>query len=771
MSNSPGRRGLPIAVLFAFVLLFAPAARAEVLQAPIGGKRIALEGRVACSPAAAPFVVEAGGRALRPPAERTAIGVPVELSVAPTPADCAEHAETITLIATDRWPAFELASIVLSPDDGRIDARGRSLDGVSIVWKAGDEQGSDTCRAPKADGDLDRCAWGFGENGSTSTDAELSWLPAGARAAPDAVFYDANGRRMAPEAFKLDPARVVLRRIVPSDAAVDLSTGHGEIPLVHPEVVASAECKQLHCEMDEGTLIVRGASSLVSQLEVKLRLRPHVTLALRDGFESQPTVKLPVLHCPMAIVSGAPVRNNENARVVVELRGGCASDLSSLRFTTDRGAIPMLQSVTTQDATYVLLGLGSYGDDTLTLSASRGEPESIALAVARTPTRVAPRVRASIEVPGFANLDFIPNNRTAIVHVSAAGEHERYALLPIDGVYSVEVHDGAVLIRGDANAAGLTGLRFGLRNDKLPPPFDQTNLAQAEDPLQRGIHEANIPVPVGQSATDEQPLVEMVCGGGKDARRVSIGITDHLPYELRDTCRVIFHRERLPPEYGTQKFNFEIEVINSDGAARGAAHVSEMITLRAGGEPRYAWIHGVAAPFDRVVVRLYHEADDAHYLGAGEIKTGVPAVQWSVVLGTGHLRLYGTTAIPTGLYRFSDREHSGVLSLNFGVISRLTWLDSDGAEGFIGLEGGIMVIGLANSQSETGQSLTQVGAVFGVGIAVPIANRATVTQASINLHAWVEADLTHSSSDLDEGGRFAIIFVPSIKIGNVGVNL
>jgi hypothetical protein len=379
-------------------------------------------------------------------------------------------------------------------------------------------------------------------------------------------------------------------------------------------------------------------------------------------------------------------------------------------------------------------------------------------------------VRASIEVPGFPNLDFIPNNRTAIVHASAAGEHERYALLPIDGVYNVEEHDGTTTVRGDANAAGLTELRFGLRNAALPPPFDRSNLAEVEDPLQRSIHEANIPAPIGEAVNTEHPLVEMLCGAGKDAHRVPLGVTEHLPFELRDTCRVVFHRERLAPEYGTQKLNFEVEVIRADGTTRGDAHVSEVVTLRAGSEPRYAWVRGVVDPFDRVVVRISHEADEAHYMGASEIKTGAPAVQWSAVLGTGHVRLYGTTTIPTGLYRFSDSAHSGVLSLNFGVISRLTWLDSEGHEGFLGAEGGIMVIGLANSRSDSGQSLTQVGAVVGLGVGVPIANRATVTQASINLHAWFEADITRAGSK-GSAGRYALIFGPSITIGNVGANL
>jgi hypothetical protein len=123
-------------------------------------------------------------------------------------------------------------------------------------------------------------------------------------------------------------------------------------------------------------------------------------------------------------------------------------------------------------------------------------------------------------------------------------------------------------------------------------------------------------------------------------------------------------------------------------------------------------------------------ADEAHYVNA--------------LLGTGHARL-------------------------FGVLSRLTWLDSDGHEGFLGLEAGIMAIGLANDTGDTGKSLTQVGAVCGLGVSVPIANRASPTQASINLHGWFEESI--SSSGTDTGRRDAFIFGPSISIGNVGANL
>jgi hypothetical protein len=762
-------------VLLALLALLAGTASAEVLQAPIGGRPIALgDARVVCGAPTGGWSVEAGGHALRPPVASAAVGQEVELKVAPTAADCAKSTTELTLVATDRWPAFDLSSSVFSPDDGRLDASGRRFRGVGISWKSEGARGLDVCRDPQSDGGVDHCTWSVARDAAADLKVTtFAWLPSGARAGPDVATYDAEGHLAKDSVFALVPARVTIARLLLPDPSVDLGTGEGEIPLVHPEAVASADCGALTCEMSNGQLVVRGAAALVSSLEVKLRFRPHVYLLKKDALEAQATVRLSVLHCPMSIVSGPPVRGDDAAKVIVKLEERCGRDLGSVRFVTDHSPLKVLQIVDDQDATYVLLRLGEVSDDSVTITALRGQPEGIALAVARSPTRTLPTVRASLELPGFPNLNFIPNNRAAAVHVSPAGEHLHFALLPVEGVYEVSAAaGGGMAIRGDPNAAGLTQLTFGLRADGLPDGLEQTDLAVVSDPLQRSIHEANIPAPIGASVLGPKPLIELVCGGGPvRVERVIPGATAHLPFSLRDTCRVVFHRERLAAEYGTQKLQFEIEVQRSDGSARGDAHVSEIMTFRAGSEPRYAWIHGIVEPFDRMVVRVSHEADEAHYVGASEIQTGAPAAQWSAVLGTGSARLYGTTTIPTGLYRLSTPDYSGVLSLNFGVISRLTWLDSEGHEGFLGLEGGIVVIGLANSTSLQGNhSLTQVGGVFGLGASVPIANRGSVTQASINLHAWLEADITRNST-ASKAGRYAVIFGPSISIGNVGLNL
>ena len=78
-----------------------------------------------------------------------------------------------------------------------------------------------------------------------------------------------------------------------------------------------------------------------------------------------------------------------------------------------------------------------------------------------------------------------------------------------------------------------------------------------------------------------------------------------------------------------------------------------------------------------------------------------------------------------------------------------------------------MAFGLTGDVSATTmESLTQVGGVVGTGLAIPIANAGATTQASINLHLWLEQRFTGSGPEA--GSSQALIFGPSISIGNVG---
>jgi hypothetical protein len=291
------------------------------------------------------------------------------------------------------------------------------------------------------------------------------------------------------------------------------------------------------------------------------------------------------------------------------------------------------------------------------------------------------------------------------------------------------------------------------------------------EPVERSLKEANVPAAIGASALGDRPLVELTCSDDSGTpHTIKPGVPEHIPFTARDTCRIVFHKERLAPEDGAQRLTLEVNVTRVDGEARPEAHVSQSILLRPSTEPRYAWIKGVVGPFDHITVRVTHDADEAHYVGADDLRSGEPAAQWSVIAGMGHARIYATTAIPTGLYRVSDRNHSGILTLNFGVIARLTWLDAEGHGGFLGLEGGVMGVGLANDVGPSGQSLTQVATVWGAGLSVPIANRSLATETSINLHAWGEYEISRAIGN-EPGNPLGFVFGPSISIGNVGTNL
>lgn len=760
-------RKLPLFVLFALFFV-AGYARAETIQAPVGGRAVWLgNARVGCGSPGGGWLLDASGHFVRPPVSNEAIGKLVELKIAADSARCPKSATVLTLVATGRWPVIDPTSIVFSPDEGRVDARGRGFRSLGLAWRSRTASGLEVCDSPKLEPNAEHCSWEVGHNVSASPDSgALSWVPAGGRVGSDVVTFNADGKEAAPEAFVLKPARVLLDHLLPPDSAIDLSSGRGQLPLNHPDAVVSVNCGAVHCEVSGGKLVVKGLSNVLKSVDVTFGLLPKVFVRRENALETQPVVHLAVLHCPMSVISGPPLRGLDSAETVVRLEGRCAADVASLKFLLDEQPLDVVRTQQADGGADVLLKLGRIDDASISIVAVRGDEQSNAVAVARTDTMAPPHVYTSLEIAGFPNIDFIPNNRSAIVHVPKLKGGAHLVVLPLEGVYHARQEGDRQLVRGDPNVAGLTALSLGYRNSSLHGDLAHENLAVLTDPLQRNIREANIPAPIDISAFGPKPLVELTCSDEGKSFRVMPGETARIPYSARDNCRIIFHRERLNPEYGTQKLSLDIEVVNLDGVSRAEGHLSQTVVLRAGTTPRLAWIRGVAAPFDRVIVHLSHAPDEAHYVGALEIPTGAPAVQWTIVLATGHARLYATTAIPTGLYRFgNDKEHSGVLSLNFGIVSRLTWLDGDGHEGLVGLEAGIMAFGLTNSD----KNLTQVGAVGGLGLSIPIANRSTPTAAAINLHGWVEMNISSDEAAKDQ--RFAFIFGPSISIGNIGTNL
>jgi hypothetical protein len=406
--------------------------------------------------------------------------------------------------------------------------------------------------------------------------------------------------------------------------------------------------------------------------------------------------------------------------------------------------------------------------DEVAVTASRAGADQSIVGQARARARALPPPHATLTLQDGQTIDFVPSNRPATVRWAKAQGSGELVLLPLEGVYDVSVKDGVTIVQGQGGSGGFVSLRFAWRVPTLPGAFSTADLAVVTDPVQRPMHEADVPMPLADSSAGHHPLVELLCDSGHELQRITPGEVAHVPFDERDACRVVFHRERLQPDAGAQHLQLDIAVTRVDGDPRPDAHVTQAIVLRPGDQPRTAWIKGVLGQFDRATVRVTHTAGEDSADGHEE-----PSVQWSIVFGTGHWRLYGTTAIPTGLYRFSDHDHSGLLSLSLGVLLRATWLDSEGHEGFLGLEGGVMAVGLPNDTVVgSGASLTQVATVSGLGLSIPIANRSLATETSINLHAWFEYEVSRAvaGSALEHGSPFGFVFGPSISIGNVGTN-
>lgn len=757
-----------VGVFFAVALLMARTANAETWEAPAGGSPLFLgESRVACPGTPGDWSIEQGGHALRPPPSPSAVGVFVDVKVAPSLVACSEAAVTLTLVTTGPFPAIDAGGTTLFVDDGRLDLAGRGLRGVQVEWKAGSRSGTDRCVQPRLESSGERCAVGVGRGLSADPTApSLRVSPAGSRIGPDAVFFDSAGRRVADTDRALYPARIVVSSFVAPDVAIDLAGGTASrIALLHPEAVTGADCGAVSCAVSDGAIVVGGLTTVTSSLAVRLRLAPRVVLRSAGGFDAAPVISVTVLPCAMSVASGDALRSVDATRALVRVDARCAGEARELRWFSAGRLLDVLGSAESAGATYVALAVGRVEGDELVITAVRGGGDGSAVGQARVRTRPAPLPRATLALDDDESIDFVPTNRPASIQWARAQGAGELALLPVDGVYDVSVRGKTTQVQGEHGGGGVVALRFGWRVPSLPGTFAAFDLAVIVDPVQRPMHEATFAVPLVASG-GKPALVELLCGSGADLRSVLPGKTAHVSFADRDACRIVFHDERLSPAEGAQRLQLDVDITGVDGATRPEARVTQFVVLRPASEPRVTWIKGVDRPFDRATIRISYQADTPLQVGG----RAEPGAQFAVVFGTAYFRLYATTAIPTGLYRVSDREHSGILSLNLAVIMRATWLDREGNAGVIGLEGGVLAEGLANDVDASGHSLTQVATVVGLGLSVPIANRSLATETSINLHAWFEYEISRDLGN-EPGSPLGFVFGPSLSIGNVGTNL
>jgi hypothetical protein len=741
---------------------------------PAGGRPVPLgRARVVCGGLPDPWSVEGGGRMVRPPAGEASVGRSVEVRVAFDARDCGQARGTITLQVTGRWPEIDPTAVSFYPDEGRLELRGQRLAGMEVQWQAGERTGQDRCLDPTPAGKGQQCVIPLERDLPMTT--VLRWLPAGGRLGPEVTLNDAAGHPVDPARLELRPSRTVIGQLLVPSSAVDISAGTARITLRHPRAVAAVDCGLARCELAEDAVVVRGVPNLATQLTAQLRLAPRVFLSRGDKLETALTATLPLVHCPLSVTSGLPLREADETQILVKLDPRCSRD-NRLRWTVGAEPAEVARTVRGNDAGYALLRVGRIASGSVTITATRADADAGLVGSVTVKTAAPPRPHATVELPGYGRIDFVPTNRTARLAVADPGEHASLIPLAIDGVYTIKADGGRTLIRGDENAGGLVSLRFAYRVEGLPAELAGTNLAVLTEQVQRPIREASIPAPFGVTEDRREPLIEFGCADrAGNVQPIPPGKPVRIPYESRDTCRVTLHQERVRPEDGLQEVVLEIEVSRAQGGRRPEASIDERLVLRPGAESRTFWLKAITDEFDHVVVRASHVVDESRYVLSPNARQSPPSIQWSATVEGGWARLYATVAIPAGLYRMN--EPTGQLTLNFGVLSRLTWLDRRGKEGLLGMELGLMGMGLIPQRQGTTAAVPRtLAAVAGLGLRIDLG-----AGAAIGVHLWGGYEFRDSYhynlSNPDDplsgkpASRWALFFGPSIAIGNAGTNL
>ena len=478
---------------------------------------------------------------------------------------------------------------------------------------------------------------------------------------------------------------------------------------------------------------------------------------------------LSLLHCPLAIVSGPPLRDAASTQVIVRMDAHCLSG-SRMRWSADGRPADVVRTIKGQEATLLQLSVGRVLGERLALTVTRGDLGGTVIGVVDTPTIPAPRPQVKLELPKHGLVDFVPTNREVVMTVSGARDSGRFVPLSVPGAYTVtEVSDhGNYHVRGEPGVSGFVSMRFGYQRDDVPAEFVGTNLAVFDEQIQRALREASVPAHFTTLGKDKD-LIEVVCADKHGLpQRMEVGKENLIPYDARSTCRVLIHGDRLSPESGQQEMIIDVEVTGADGSARGASGLHERMVLRPGGELRVIPLKGGLREFDHIVVRAAHAIDENHYTLGPLMTDGLPAAQWSITIQGGWARVYGTFSIPAGLYRVTSP--TGQLTLNFGVLSRIVTLDKRGKESLWGLELGLMGMGLLQPANQTPFPPT-LGAVGGLGLRLPLGGGDT----AISVHLWgvyefrsrYAPDPTRPDHD---ASHWAVIFGPSVSLGNVGVN-
>ena len=377
----------------------------------------------------------------------------------------------------------------------------------------------------------------------------------------------------------------------------------------------------------------------------------------------------------MSIASGTRSAGSTTRASCVKLDARCAAEAPSLRFAVgdaDRRASSRSSPTAARRSCSSAWGASRGTSSRSPRSAATRTPRSSA-SPARD-LRAAPQPRATLELDERRRRS-TSSRRTAaaIVRFASAEDHARLVLLPLDGVYEVLAVAGGTAIRGVKGRRGLrrAALRLPRRLAPRRARDDRPRRHRRPGRAARSRRRTSRP-PLGASAAnDNEPLVELLCGDGDGGALASSSRARPRTSPSRPATRAGSSStgSASRPEDGAQRLNLDDR--RHARRRRGAPRRARLAANRApapGGAAALLVHQGGEGP-----VRPRHRPRRAttttkRTTSGPANPADAPAAQWSVIAGRGHRAHLRDDRDPDrASTASSDRAHSGILTLNFGV--------------------------------------------------------------------------------------------------------
>ncbi|NMB74555.1 MAG: hypothetical protein GYA21_05435 [Myxococcales bacterium] len=604
---------------------------------------------------------------------------------------------------------------------------------------------------------------------ATPSRAGLLWLPAGADLPVGQPFPPLLGLRAGAVGWselRLIPERVVFNAPLVAEQALDTASPRHEIEVRFPEALDQVACDVAECRKTATGVRLFQVDPSAGRVRLNYTLRPRFFLQRDRRLLRADSVVLRLERCAIQAPLEVPLLSGTlNHRLFIKIPADCLSatepveERLALRTRPAVRAFLRAEHPAADPAVRLLevqLERVPVGVEQLTLTLLERSGGARRLGAVNLPVVSAFEPgRIRLEVPAVGPVEFIPNNRPA--RLLLAFDDDRFSSdLTVEdrpGWYRSSRDADGWSVQGEPGSAGVVPLRLAYRpralNAFLGRAADEPvpELALFDTQARFEVRTLNLVVPLVPERSPTGPVIEVECGPPGHARTLIPGSLNRIPFSQRDSCRLVFHLARLPPDAGLQRLRVQ------------AGEFNQVITLAPGpGELLASIPPGERNEYDQLTVSVAHDLLSGHYTLLPRQSLGQD-LRYRILLSDRSFRISATTALPTGLFRFSEKEITGAVPVSAGALGRVLYIQASGREFPLGLEMGLFATNLSNTPD--------FSIVIGLGLNLPVLNQNTALQASFNLHAWAEYAPTRLSRDLTP---FAFLFGPSFSVGMISTN-